>query len=80
VFVSVLFAVALAVAAAVAWRGDRRAAVLLAVASVIWLLLDKAFEGPVLFHVTPGRGLVLADVVGGAGLLGAATAWRRSRR
>jgi hypothetical protein len=50
---------------------------------VLWLIVDKSFEGPVLVTFTSGEdghGLVLADLVvvlfAAAGVLG----WRRARR
>ncbi len=65
------------------WRGDLRALVALGSLCVLWLIVDKSFEGPVLVAFTSGEdghGLVLADLVAvlsaAAGVLG----WRRARR
>ena len=73
-----LFIVILATAVA-AWQGDRFAAVLLGVEGVVWLLLDKWFEGPLLLSVGHHHGLVLADLVGLAALGGSAICLIRSR-
>ena len=55
-----------------AWLGDRRAAVVLALEGVVWLVVDKWFEGPTLIAVAHDHGLVLADLVGLAAIVGAA--------
>lgn len=76
---------ALTLAAAIvlaAWIGrrDRRAAVLLALLSVVWIAVDKEFEGPVLASVARHHGLTLADLVGLGGLVVACGQLVRSRR
>ena len=63
-----------------AWRGDRPAAAVLALEGVIWLVLDKWFEGPTLVAVSERHGLVLADLVGLAALMGAAVCLLRTRQ
>jgi hypothetical protein len=62
-----------------AWRGERAAAACLALEGVVWLIIDKAFEGLHLYYFAHGHGLVLADLVGLAALLGAAICLLRSR-
>jgi hypothetical protein len=55
-------------------RTGRTGAVVLAVVSVLWLLVNQPMEGAVLLVVSPGHGLTAADL---AGLLGLALAvWR----
>jgi hypothetical protein len=73
-----LFIVMVATAVA-AWQGDRLAAVLLAVEGIVWLFVDKWFEGPILLRVMDDHGLVLADLVGLAALGGAGASLLRSR-
>jgi hypothetical protein len=63
-----------------AWRGDRAAAAVLALEGLIWLVLDKWFEGPTLVAVSEDHGLVLADLVGLAALVGAAVCELRARQ
>jgi hypothetical protein len=63
-----------------AWRGDRPAAAVLALEGLIWLVLDKWFEGPTLVAVSEGHGLVLADLVGLAALIGAVVCMLRARQ
>lgn len=78
--VAVSLFVVMAGTAVPAWRGSRWAAALLAAEAVVWLLVDRWFEGPTLFHVTYHHGLVLADLVGLVALLVAATCLSRPRR
>jgi hypothetical protein len=62
---------AMPLAAWIGWRRWQGAAVL-GLISLAWVSsLDKQFEGPVLWHVSHGHGVVLADLVGLAGLVGA---------
>ena len=67
----------LALLVLVAGTGDRTGrtgAVVLALVSVLWLLVNQPMEGPVLLVVSPGHGLTAADL---AGLLGLGlAAWR----
>jgi hypothetical protein len=63
-----------------AWRGDRPAAAVLALEGLVWLVLDKWFEGPTLVAVSEDHGLVLADLVGLAALVGAAVCLLRARQ
>lgn len=56
-------AAAIAVVLRSCWRGDSWGLVTLALLCVVWLRVDKAFEGPVLVELTEGHGVVLADLV-----------------
>jgi len=62
-----------------AWRGDRSAAALLVLESVVWLYVDKLYEGPKLIRFGHHHGLVLADLVAFAALGLAALCVRRQR-
>jgi hypothetical protein len=62
---------ALVLAAVIGLR-QRVGIALLVLLSVVWLNVDRDFEGPVLVDVGHGHGLVLADLVGVAGLCAAA--------
>jgi hypothetical protein len=62
-----------------AWLGDRPAAVVLGLEGVVWLIVDKWFEGPTLVRVSENHGLVLADLVGFAAIVGAAVCLLRAR-
>ena len=55
-------------------------AVLLALLSVLWLLVNSAFEGPVLIDFSNTHGLTTSDLVGVAGLLSAGWLLVRRRR
>jgi len=65
-----------------AWLGMRQrwGIVLLALLSLVWLTVDRLWEGPVLIEVTSHNGLVTSDFVGLAGLIGAGLLERRRRR
>lgn len=57
-----------------AWIGWTRWAgpLVLTLVSVAWIsTIDHQFEGPVLWHLRRGHGLVLSDLAGLAGLLAA---------
>ena len=76
-------ATGLLVAVRYSWRGYARALAALAVLCVVWLVVDKAFEGYVLLTIAPAHGdhgVVAADLVavlaGVTGLFG----WLRHRR
>jgi hypothetical protein len=76
-------ATGLLVAVRYSWRGYTRALAALAVLCVVWLVVDKAFEGRVLLTIAAAHGdhgVVAADLVavlaGVAGLFG----WLRHRR
>lgn len=62
------------------WRGDAWTLLALALLCVVWLGVDKAFEGPRLLVFSRDHGLVLSDlvalVIGMGGLFG----WLRRRR
>jgi hypothetical protein len=68
---------ALVVTAALAPRLGRPAAVLLAVVSVLWFLVNGPVEGVVLISLTEDHGLTSADLAGVAGLGVAAWVWAR---
>jgi len=77
--VEVLLLAVMVATALPAWRGERTAAAFLALEGAVWLIIDKAFEGPHLYYFAHGHGLVLADLVGLAALLGAAICLLRTR-
>ena len=62
------------------WKGDTWGVVTLLLLCIVWLRVDKAFEGPHVFRVAHSHGLVLSDlfaiVVGVAGVVG----WLHRRR
>jgi hypothetical protein len=62
------------------WKGDTLGVAALLLLCIVWLRVDKAFEGPHVLHVARNHGLVLSDlfaiVVGASGVLG----WLRRRR
>jgi hypothetical protein len=61
-------------------RRQRTGVVLLALLSLLWLLVNHAFEGPVLFSVTSTNGLTASDLVGLAGFVVSVGLWLRLRR
>lgn len=63
-----LVLVLLLAAAAATGRYGRPAAPALVVCSLLWLLVNKRMEGPVLLQVSGNHGLVAADLAGLAGL------------
>ena len=65
--------------AIVVGRRQRLGTVLLALLSVLWLLVNKDFEGPILLTVVRDHGLTTADLVGLAGLILAAWQFWRLR-
>ena len=67
---------ALVVAAGTADRTGRPGAVVLAVVSVLWLLVNGPVEGVVLLPVIADHGLTGADLAGLAGLALVAWRWR----
>ncbi len=70
---------ALVVAAGTGDRTGRPGAVVLAVVSVLWLLVNNPVEGVLLVPVTADHGLTGADVAGLAGLALAVWRWRDQR-
>jgi hypothetical protein len=71
----VLPAIVLACLVLTAGLSGRRAllgAVALAGMSILWLLVNKPMEGPILVVITDGRGITGGDLAGLAGLLVAA--------
>jgi hypothetical protein len=67
-------ALALVVAGAIGWR-QRSGTLILALLSVVWLTVDADFEGPHLIRFDAHHSLVLADLVGIAGLVVALIEW-----
>lgn len=63
-----------------AWMGrrDRRATVVLALTSLVWLTADHGFEGPLLVQLSHTNGVVLSDLFGFAGL--GVAGWQLVRR
>ncbi|TFV88396.1 hypothetical protein E4P40_10030 [Blastococcus sp. CT_GayMR20] len=81
--VAALALVGLVLAAGLSGRSGGTGAAVLAGVSVLWLLVNKPMEGPVLLTVGPGHGLTGADLAGLTGLALAAFRWstlRRTRR
>ena len=66
----------MAVGAALGAR-RRSGALVLALVSFVWLLVDSDFEGVVLIVVTKRNGLTTSDLVGVAGLVLALGQWWR---
>jgi hypothetical protein len=62
------------------WKGDIWGVVTLVLLCIVWLRVDKAFEGPQVLSITDKDGLVLSDLlaiaVGSSGVVG----WLRRRR
>src|ERR1044072_7648193 len=62
------------------WKGDTWGVATLLLLCIVWLRVDRAFEGPHVFRVTDNHGFVLADllsiIVGASGVVG----WFRRRR
>jgi hypothetical protein len=56
------------------WNGDPWGVATLLLLCIVWLRVDKAFEGPHVFRVTDNHSLVLSDVfaivVGACGVVG----------
>ncbi len=63
-----------------AWRGNTVALVALVFLTVVWLRVDKHFEGPHVVRFNQDHGLVLSDLVGLLILVGAGLAWLSARR
>lgn len=72
--------VGLVLVAGVSGRFGLRGAVLLAVVSVLWLVVNGPMEGAVLLKVTRHHGLTGGDLAGIAGLALAAVRTYRSTR
>ncbi len=75
-------ALALAVAmllAAFLGRRLRAGVVILVLLSLVWLTVDREFEGPVLWNLDGDHGLVLSDLVALAGFGVAIWLWLRRR-
>ncbi|MEX0426819.1 asparaginase [Nocardioides sp. DS6] len=78
--VAPLVLVLLVLAAGLAHLVGRTGALLLAVFSVLWILVNGPMEGPVLLSFGAGHGLTGADLAGVAGMALAAYVWVTSRR
>jgi hypothetical protein len=61
--------VVMLVLATISTRTGRVGAVLLAAVSALWLLRNQAFEGQILWVVTPTHALTAGDLPGIAGVL-----------
>ncbi len=61
-------------------RRQRAGCALLAMLSLLWLLVNRDFEGPVLLSLTSHNGLTASDLVGLAGFVISAGLWLRLRR
>ncbi len=68
------------VLAGVIGRRARSGLVLLALLSLVWLTVDRLWEGGVIIVFTGRNGLVASDLVGVAGLCVAAWLWHGPRR
>lgn len=75
-----LVLVLLVLSAGLAHRLGRTGALLLAVFSVLWVLVNGSMEGPILLTVTSQHGLTGADLAGVAGVALAAYLWWRGGR
>jgi hypothetical protein len=64
----------LVLAAGMSGPYGRRGALVLALLSVLWFLVNGPMEGPTLMVVTPGHGVTGGDLAGLAGL--AVAVWR----
>ena len=73
-----LVLVLLVVSACLAGYVGRPAVPVLAVASVLWLVVNGPMEGHVLIHFTREHGLTSADLAGLAGLGMAVWLWRQA--
>lgn len=58
----------------------RRGAVLLGLLSVLWVLVDQEFEGPVVIDLLPRNGLTASDLVGVVGFVVACCLFVRRAR
>jgi hypothetical protein len=68
------------VLAGVIGRRQRIGIVLLVLLSVVWLTVDRDWEGGVIVVISQTHGFTTADIVGVAGLGWAFWLWWRSRR
>ena len=75
-----LVLVLLVVSAGLAGWVGRPGVVALALASVLWLVVNQPVEGEVLLEVTSHHGLTSADLAGLAGLVMAVVLWRQDPR
>ena len=75
----VALALAMVISAFIAHR-QRVGSVLLALLSVVWLTVDRFYEGAVLVVVSNRHGFVASDIVGVLGLIAAVWFWVRPGR
>ena len=79
-FIALPLAAAMLVTLRWCWKGDAWGVATLLLLCIVWLRVDKAFEGPTVFRVVYNHGLVVSDlfalVVGVSGVVG----WLSSRR
>ena len=75
-----LVLVLLVVSAGLAGWVGRPGVVALALASVLWLLVNQPVEGEVLLEVSQHHGLTSADLAGLAGLVMAVVLWAQDPR
>jgi hypothetical protein len=78
VLIVVVLLIPLGISTARAFR-SRLDAIVLAFLSVLWMLVNKGFEGPVIWTVDRRHGLTLSDFVGLIGLAIAGIAFLRAR-
>jgi hypothetical protein len=58
---------------------DRTGAVLAAAFGLAWVIVDRQWEGPVLFVVSPGHGVTVSDLASVVAVAAAGAALLRSR-
>lgn len=79
IFIVIVLVASLVLSFALALR-SRAGIAMLALLSVLWLLVNHDFEGPVLVVFSHTHGLTASDLVGVVGLLTAGwLLWRRRR-
>jgi hypothetical protein len=79
IITAALLALAMALSGWVGVR-QRTGSVILALLSLVWLTVDRDWEGGIIAVVDAGHGLTTADLVGVAGLVAAAVLFLRARR
>jgi len=75
VAVALALLVAMAIATTRSWLRDTWALATAMCLTVVWLLVSKDFEGPVLVSISEHHGLVLADLPGFAAAAAACLGW-----
>ncbi len=61
-------------------KGDTYALFALGLLAVVWLRVNKSFEGPVVIRLTSDHGLVASDLVAIVLVLAGLLGWARHRR